>query len=108
MIDLRQIPPRLFGVALESNLRQLGPDYKLNAHFVEAARIRLEADCAWMVPDSGEITTPDRPDRPEAEIQAPIVVRGDASLFDPAAARAPSSRALRSAQEFPLLPCRAP
>ncbi len=84
MIDLRQIPPRLFGVVLEANLRKLGPDYKLNAHFVEAARIRLEADCAWMVPDLGEPLSGDIDQRS----RAPIVVRGDSTLFDPHVAHA--------------------
>lgn len=51
MIDLTQVPPELFTVALESNLRRFAADYKLSGHFVEAVRVRLEADCAWLIPD---------------------------------------------------------
>ncbi len=51
MIDLAQVPPELFTVALESNLRRYAADYKLSGHFVEAVRIRLAADCAWLIPE---------------------------------------------------------
>jgi hypothetical protein len=51
MIDLAQIPPELFNVALESNLRRFAADYKLSGHFVEAVRVRLGADCAWLIPE---------------------------------------------------------
>jgi two-component system, NtrC family, sensor kinase len=51
MIDLTQVPPELFTVALESNLRRFAAEYKLSAHFVEAVRVRLGADCAWLIPE---------------------------------------------------------
>src|SRR6185295_8902311 len=51
MIDLAQVPPELFTVALESNLRRFAADYKLSGHFVEAVRVRLGADCAWLIPE---------------------------------------------------------
>ncbi len=51
MIDLARVPPELFSVALESNLRRFAADYKLSGHFVDAVRIRLEAECAWLIPE---------------------------------------------------------
>lgn len=51
MIDLTQVPPELFTVALESNLRRFAADYKLSGHLVEAVRVRLGADCAWLIPE---------------------------------------------------------
>jgi two-component system, NtrC family, sensor kinase len=49
MIDLARAPTELFLRALESNLRQLGPVHKLQAHLLDAVRLRLEADCAGLV-----------------------------------------------------------
>lgn len=49
MIDLARVPTELFLRALESNLRQLGPVHKLQAHLLDAVRLRLEADCAGLV-----------------------------------------------------------
>ncbi|HEV7667106.1 MAG TPA: ATP-binding protein [Thermoanaerobaculia bacterium] len=51
MIDLTKVSPELFTVALESNLRRYAADYKLSGHFVEAVRVRLGADCAWLIPE---------------------------------------------------------
>ncbi len=49
MIDLARVPTELFLRALESNLRQLGPVHKLQAHLLDAVRLRLEAECAGLV-----------------------------------------------------------
>ncbi len=51
MIDLTKVSPELFTVALESNLRRYAADFKLSGHFVEAVRIRVQADCAWLIPE---------------------------------------------------------
>jgi signal transduction histidine kinase len=72
MIDLRKVPPELFAHVLESNLQDVGPARKLYLHFLEAVRLRLEADAVWLFALGGEAV--------EARL-----VRGDTSLCDDAA-----------------------
>jgi signal transduction histidine kinase len=48
MIDLKSVPRPTFGWALESNLRRLGPLYKVYHHFVGALALHLEADAVWL------------------------------------------------------------
>lgn len=48
MIDLKTVPRSAFGWALESNLRRLGPLYKVYHHFVGALAQYLEADAVWL------------------------------------------------------------
>src|SRR6185295_9655499 len=72
MLDLAKVPPDLLPVALESNLRRLGPSYKLAGHLVEAVRLRLAADAAWMLPDLDVPATGERR----------AIVRGDEALYD--------------------------
>ncbi|HXU45209.1 MAG TPA: ATP-binding protein [Thermoanaerobaculia bacterium] len=74
MLDLAKVPPDLLPVALESNLRRLGPSYKLAGHLVEAVRLRLAADAAWMLPDLDVPATGERR----------AIVRGDEALYDAA------------------------
>jgi signal transduction histidine kinase len=71
MIDLRQASPALFACALESNLRRLGPLRKVESHFLDSVRLRLDSACAWLVPVSDGCGSPAQ------------VLRGDGSLFDP-------------------------
>ncbi|HEX4961496.1 MAG TPA: GAF domain-containing sensor histidine kinase [Thermoanaerobaculia bacterium] len=66
MIDLRKAPPELFANVLETNLQGIGPSRKLYGHFAEAVRLRLGAECAWLVGEDGEV----------------LVVRGEAGLCD--------------------------
>src|SRR3954447_16571937 len=66
MIDLRRAPPELFAHVLETNLQGIGPSRKLYGHFAEAVRIRLGAECAWVVGEDGQI----------------LVVRGGEGLCD--------------------------
>jgi signal transduction histidine kinase len=66
MIDLKKAPPELFANVLETNLQGIGPLRKLYGHFAEAVRLRLGAECAWMVGEDGEI----------------LVMRGDSGLCD--------------------------
>ena len=66
MIDLRKAPPELFAHVLETNLQGIGPSRKLYGHFAEAVRIRLGAECAWVVGEMGEV----------------LVVRGEEGLCD--------------------------
>ncbi len=66
MIDLRKAPPELFAHVLETNLQGIGPSRKLYGHFAEAVRIRLGAECAWVVGETGEV----------------LVVRGEEGLCD--------------------------
>lgn len=77
MIDLRQAATRpLFRVALESNLRRLGLRRKVYAHFVDAVRLQLDADAAWLLRT------------PEGEGFRSRTVDGDAALCEPALAAA--------------------
>jgi signal transduction histidine kinase len=64
MIDLKKSPPELFAQVLEGNLRSIGPARKLYGHFAEAVRVRLAAECAWVVGEAGEL----------------LMLRGDAGL----------------------------
>jgi two-component system, NtrC family, sensor kinase len=48
MIDLRSVPPSAFSWALESNVRQLRPLYKVYQHFIVSVASHLEADAAWL------------------------------------------------------------
>jgi signal transduction histidine kinase len=57
MIDLKKAPPELFAQVLESNLQGIGPLRKLVGHFAEAVMMRLGAECAWVVEESGEMMT---------------------------------------------------
>jgi len=66
MIDLKKAPPELFANVLETNLQGIGPSRKLFGHFAEAVRLRLGAECAWVVGEDGEI----------------LVLRGDGGLCD--------------------------
>jgi two-component system, NtrC family, sensor kinase len=66
MIDLKKAPPELFAHVLETNLQGIGPSRKLFGHFAEAVRIRLGAECVWVVGEDGEI----------------LVVRGEEGLCD--------------------------
>jgi signal transduction histidine kinase len=66
MIDLKKSPPELFAQVLEGNLRGIGPARKLYGHFAEAVRVRLEAECAWVVGEDGEV----------------LMLRGDAGLWE--------------------------
>ncbi|MBW8874753.1 MAG: hypothetical protein JF614_07285 [Acidobacteria bacterium] len=66
MIDLKKAPPELFANVLETNLQGIGPSRKLYGHFAEAVRLRLGAECAWVVGEAGEI----------------LVVRGETGLCD--------------------------
>ncbi len=69
MIDLKKSPPELFAQVLEGNLRSIGPSRKLYGHFAEAVRVRLAAECAWVMGEDGEL----------------LMMRGDpgdAGLFD--------------------------
>ncbi|HEV7508892.1 MAG TPA: ATP-binding protein [Thermoanaerobaculia bacterium] len=66
MIDLKKAPPELFANVLETNLQGIGPSRKLYGHFADAVRLRLGADCAWVVGEDGEI----------------LVIRGDSGLCD--------------------------
>jgi len=66
MIDLKKAPPELFANVLETNLQGIGPSRKLFGHFAEAVRLRLGAECSWMVGEDGEI----------------LVMRGDSGLCD--------------------------
>src|SRR5262245_53454331 len=71
MIDLRKAPPELFAHVLESNLQDIGPVRKLYLHFLEAVRLRLEADAVWLFTLCG--------DSFESRL-----VRGEAGLCDEA------------------------
>src|SRR5258708_31987976 len=66
MIDLKKAPPELFANVLETNLQGIGPSRKLYGHFADAVRLRLGAECAWVVGEDGEI----------------LVLRGDGGLCD--------------------------
>lgn len=69
MIDLSKVPPALLPHVLEGNLQEIGPERKLYGHFLDAVRLRLDADCAWLlVLDCNSV---------EARF-----VRGDADLCD--------------------------
>jgi two-component system, NtrC family, sensor kinase len=48
MIDLRVVPPSAFTWALESNVRQLRPLYKVYQHFIGSLAHHLEADAVWL------------------------------------------------------------
>jgi signal transduction histidine kinase len=79
MIDLSQLSPELFPCALENNLRQLRPLRKVESHFLEAVRLRLRADCAWLARTpafAGGAGT--------AGGASTIHVRGEKTLYDPA------------------------
>ena len=75
MIDLRNVPPELFAHVLESNLQDVGPVRKLYLHFLEAVRLRLEADAVWLFTLCGDAV--------ESRL-----VRGEAALCDEAAVHA--------------------
>jgi signal transduction histidine kinase len=78
MIDLNHPSPELFACALESNLRRLVPLRKVESHFLEAVRIRLRADCAWLSRAPGVEGRLD-------PLSAPALhVRGDKALCDTA------------------------
>jgi signal transduction histidine kinase len=48
MIDLRGVPHSAFGWALESNMRQLRPLYKVYQHFIGSLARHLDADAVWL------------------------------------------------------------
>jgi signal transduction histidine kinase len=48
MIDLRAVAPSAFVWALESNLRQIRPLYKVCQHFIGAVARHLDADAVWL------------------------------------------------------------
>jgi hypothetical protein len=48
MINLRIIPASAFPLALEKNLRRLGPRDKVYKHFLAAIRWSFQADSAWL------------------------------------------------------------
>ena len=48
MIDLRTVPPSAFSWALESNVRQLRPLYKVYQHFIGSLARHLDADAVWL------------------------------------------------------------
>jgi signal transduction histidine kinase len=48
MIDLRRVPPSAFSWALESNVRQLRPLYKVYHHFIGSVASHLDADAVWL------------------------------------------------------------
>jgi signal transduction histidine kinase len=86
MIDLRSVSSPLYAVALEGNLRRIGPLRKVESYFLDSVRIRLDAACAWLVPDQEGLAS---------HLQ---VLRGDAQLFD-----APLITAFRR-RERPFIP----
>jgi two-component system NtrC family sensor kinase len=71
MIDLRKVPQSAFSWALESNVRQIRPLYKVYHHFIGAVASHLGADAAWL----------HRRPRGGGADQRFLV--GDASLHDP-------------------------
>ncbi len=71
MIDLRKVPPELFAHVLESNLQDVGPVRKLYLHFLEAVRLRLDANAAWLFTLRGDAV--------ESRL-----LRGEAALCDEA------------------------
>ncbi len=66
MIDLRKAPPELFAQVLENNLQGIGATRKLYGHFADAVRLRLGAECAWVMGEDAEVR----------------IVRGDEALCD--------------------------
>jgi two-component system NtrC family sensor kinase len=48
MIDLRTVPHSAFSWALESNVRQLRPLYKVYQHFIGSLASHLDADAVWL------------------------------------------------------------
>lgn len=48
MIDVRIVPPAVFPLALDNNLRCLGPTRKLIRHFLSGIRWHFEADSVWL------------------------------------------------------------
>ena len=48
MIDLRTVPHSAFSWALESNVRQLRPLYKVYQHFIGSLASHLDADAVWV------------------------------------------------------------
>lgn len=75
MIELHRVPSALLPHVLGRNLQELGPVRKLYGHFLDAVRLRLEADAAWVVVA-------------EADGLGLRVARGRAELCDEAAALA--------------------
>ena len=77
---------------LETNLQGIGPSRKLYGHFAEAVRLRLGAECAWLVGEDGEI----------------LVVRGESGLCDAPRTAAFLRLGLNSAPWTSPTPFRAP
>jgi two-component system NtrC family sensor kinase len=48
MIDLRRVPQSAFTWALESNVRQIRPLYKVYQHFIGSVASHLGADAVWL------------------------------------------------------------
>jgi signal transduction histidine kinase len=48
MIDLRAVAPSAYAWALESNLRQIRPLYKVYQHFISAVARHLDGDAVWL------------------------------------------------------------
>ena len=70
MIDLTKIPKFAFLRSLESNLSRLSSNRKMSLHFLECAKLRLEADAVWFFQVS---------DRCQKKM---VLIKGSEELYD--------------------------